>query len=61
MKGLLATIVIGAAVACVVYYLLDKEGAEELYTDLKDKAKGADDDAAEKIAGLKREANGVSA
>lgn len=61
MKGLLATIVIGAAVAGVVYYLLDKEGAEELYTDLKDKAKGAYDDAAEKIAGLKREANGVSA
>ena len=47
MKGLLATIVIGAAVAGVVYYLLDKEGAEELYTDLKDKAKGAYDDGAE--------------
>lgn len=59
MKGILTTLLIGAAVAGALYYFLDKEKAEELFSDLKDKAKGAYDEASEHIAGMKKEVNGV--
>ncbi len=59
MKGIIATLLIGAAVAGALYYFLDKEEAEELFSDLKDKAKGVYDDATERVAGIRKEVNGV--
>ena len=61
MKGILTTLVIGAAVAGALYYFLDKEKADQLISELKDKAKNAYDEAAESIAGLKNEVSGVNA
>ena len=41
MNKVLLTVLIGAAVAGVVYYLYDKEGAEKLMGDVKDAASDA--------------------
>jgi hypothetical protein len=43
MKGLIATILVGAAVAGVIYYLVDREGAEDLLNNAKDSASNAFD------------------
>src|SRR5688500_13578494 len=51
---LLTTIVLGAAVAGVIYYLIDKEGAEELFSEVKDKAKDAYGKVNEEISNLKQ-------
>lgn len=60
MKGIVTTLLIGAAVAGAIYYFLDKEKAEEILSDLKDKAKNAYDEASGHLAGLRKEANGVA-
>lgn len=60
MKGILTTVLIGAAVAGAIYYFLDKEKAEEILSDLKDKAKSAYDEASEHIAGIRKEVNSVA-
>ncbi|HEV7620135.1 MAG TPA: YtxH domain-containing protein [Flavisolibacter sp.] len=41
MNKILLTVIIGAAVAGVVYYLYDREGAEKLMADVKDAASDA--------------------
>lgn len=41
MNKILLTVLIGAAVAGVVYYLYDKEGAEKMMGDIKDSATDA--------------------
>jgi|GraSoiStandDraft_46_1057282.scaffolds.fasta_scaffold2388574_1 hypothetical protein len=41
MNKVLLTVLIGAAVAGVVYYLYDKESAEKLMGDVKDAASDA--------------------
>jgi hypothetical protein len=54
---LLSTIVLGAAVAGVIYYLLDKEGAEKLYSEVKDTAKDAYDKVNDQLGDLKKKAS----
>ena len=58
-EGMPIAAVLGAVVAGALYYFLDREGAEELMSDLKDKAKNAYDEASEQIAGLTKEMNGA--
>ena len=41
MNKILLTVIIGAAVAGVLYYLYDREGAEKLMGDVKDAASDA--------------------
>lgn len=41
MKALLTTLLVGAAVAGVVYYLKDNESVKKLIGDVKDKAEDA--------------------
>jgi hypothetical protein len=41
MKGLITTILVGAAVAGLIYYLRDKEGAEKTLGEIRDAATDA--------------------
>lgn len=50
---LLTTLLVGAAVAGVIYYIVDREGAEELLGDVKDAAQDAYDKMNEGLAGVK--------
>jgi hypothetical protein len=60
MKGIVTTLLIGAAVAGAIYYFLDKEKAQEIFSDLKDKAKNAYDEASEHITGMKKQMDGAA-
>jgi hypothetical protein len=51
---LFATILAGAAVAGIIYYLIDKEGAEELLADAREAAKDAYDKMNEGLSDVTR-------
>lgn len=51
---LLTTLLVGAAVAGVIYYIVDREGAEELLGEVKDAAQDAYDKMNEGIANVNR-------
>lgn len=51
---LLTTLLVGAAVAGVIYYIVDREGAEELLGEVKDAAQDAYDKMNEGIASVNR-------
>jgi dsDNA-binding SOS-regulon protein len=50
---LLTTLLVGAAVAGVIYYIVDREGAEELLGEVKGAAQDAYDKMNEGLAGVK--------
>lgn len=56
MNKVLLTVLVGAAVAGVVYYLLDEEGAKKLATNIKDAATDAYDKVSESLGKAKNQA-----
>ena len=57
---LLTTILVGAAVAGVIYYLVDREGAEELLGEVSDAAKDAYGKMNDSLADVKQKFTGAT-
>jgi len=57
MKAIVTTLLIGAAVAGALFYFLDREKAEEVFSDIKDRARTAFDEAGQQVGGMKKEVN----
>jgi hypothetical protein len=61
MKTILIAALVGVAVAGVIYYLNDREGAEKLMGDIKDNATDAFNKISGNLGKMKEKADGVMA
>lgn len=61
MKTILVAALVGVAVAGVIYYLNDREGAEKLMGDIKDNASDALSKITDSFGKVKEKADGVMA
>ena len=61
MKTILVAALVGVAVAGVIYYLNDREGAEKLMGDIKGNASDALNKITSSIGKVKEQADGVMA